>query len=225
MRTITIACAIAAFWPTAAVAQVHRLYVSALGGIDAGARGPISSGSLPTIGGTAGLRLSDGWSLEAEIDRGFRTRERSDEALWMSRAAAGATREEIERNGVYARFERAERTGLGWSVVAVWTSRSAGRLNGSLFAGVGSRRFAVRTRRTVTSIGPGVDPSPTNPDLQPADDTRTIVGGGPTGGFQVLMQLTPSLTAGPELRYTLGLITDDPSYSVVRLTGRLIWSF
>ena len=41
MRTVTIACAIAAFWPTAAVAQVHRLSVSALGGIDAGARGPI----------------------------------------------------------------------------------------------------------------------------------------------------------------------------------------
>ena len=49
--------------------------------------------------------------------------------------------------------------------------------------------------------------------------------GGPTGGFLVLMQLTPSLTAGPELRYTLGLITDDPSYSVVRLTTRVIWSF
>jgi hypothetical protein len=39
------------------------------------------------------------------------------------------------------------------------------------------------------------------------------------------MQLTPTLAAGPEIRYTLGLITDDPSYSVVRLTARLIWSF
>jgi hypothetical protein len=225
MRTVIVACAIAAFWPTAAIAQVHRFYVSALGGIDAGARGPISGGSLPTIGGTAGLRLSEGWSLEAEIERGFHTQERSGQGLWFSRAAVGATREEIERNGVYARFDRAERTELGWSAVAVWTSRSAGRLNGSLFGGVSSRRFAIRTRRTVTSIGPGVDPSPTNPDLQPGDETRAIVGGGLTGGFRVLMRLTPTLTAGPEIRYTFGLITDDYSYSVVRLTGRLIWSF
>ena len=76
MRTVTIACAIAVIWPTAAVAHVHRFYVSALGGIDAGARGPISSGSLPTIGGTAGLRLSEGWSLEEPREpRTFRTLE------------------------------------------------------------------------------------------------------------------------------------------------------
>ena len=92
--------------------------------------------------------------------------------------------------------------------------------------GVGSiNRDIDRVKAVRDAIGPGVNRSPTNPDLKPADDTRTIVGGGPTGGFRVLMQLTPSLTAGPELRYTLGLITDDPSYSVVRLTARLIWSF
>lgn len=39
------------------------------------------------------------------------------------------------------------------------------------------------------------------------------------------MQLTPALAAGPEIRYTLGLITDEDIYSVVRLTARLIWSF
>jgi hypothetical protein len=119
MRTVIVACAIAAFWPTAATAQVHRIYMSALGGIDAGARGPISGGSLPTIGATAGLRFSEGWSLEAEIERGFRTQERSDEGLWLSRAPSTATREEIERAGVYARFDRSERTGLGWAAVAV----------------------------------------------------------------------------------------------------------
>jgi len=225
MRTVIVACAIAAFWPTAATAQVRRFYVSALGGIDAGARGPISGGSLPTMGATAGLRFSEGWSLEAEIERGFRTQERSDEGLWLSRAPSTATREEIERAGVYARFDRSERTGLGWAAVAVWTSRSPGRLNGSLFGGVSSRRFAIRTRRTVTSIGPGVDPSPTNPDLQPGDETRAIVGGGLTGGFRVLMRLTPTLTAGPEIRYTFGLITDDYSYSVVRVSGRITWRF
>ena len=84
MRTVIVACAIAVIWPTAAVAQVHRFYVSVLGGIDAGARGPISSGSLPTIGGTAGLRLSEGWSLEEPREplepRTFRTLE----TLWRS---------------------------------------------------------------------------------------------------------------------------------------------
>ena len=83
----------------------------------------------------------------------------------------------------------------------------------------------MRTIRTVTSIGPGVDPSPTNPDLQTVDETRSIPGGGATGGLRVLVRLTPDLTVGPEFRYTLGVITDDRSYSVVRVSGRITWGF
>ena len=83
----------------------------------------------------------------------------------------------------------------------------------------------MRTIRTVTSIGPGVDPSPTNPDLQTVDETRSIAGGGATGGLRVLVRLTPDLTVGPEFRYTLGVITDDRSYSVVRVSGRITWGF
>jgi hypothetical protein len=224
MRKIIAAGLIAVSFATPLNAEGRRVYVGALAGLAAGERGPIGGDALATAGGIFGLRLSRSWSVEAEIERGFRTRERTDEALWMSRVDAGATREEIERNGIYARFRRIERAGAGWTVAAVWTRRSTARVNPVLFAGIGSNRFDVRTIRTVTSFGPGVDPSPSNPDLRPADDTRTIVGGGATGGLRLDIRLTPSLTVGPEFRYTIGIITDDP-YRVARISGRILWGF
>jgi hypothetical protein len=224
MRTIAIACSMMLAGAMPALAQGHRVYAAAIGGLDAGARGPVASSGIPTIGGTVGLRFSDGWSIEGEIGRGFHSRERFDEGLWLSRVGSGATREEIEQNGVYARFDRTERARLGWAVSAVWKSREPGRLNAALFAGIGSGRFTMRTVRTVTALGPAVDPSPTNPDLQPGDTTRTIAGGGPTGGVRVLFRISPTLTLGPELRCTVGVI-NDRIYSVVRVGGRLTWGF
>jgi hypothetical protein len=224
MRTIVVAWMVVVLNATPAMSQSRRIYFSALGGIDAGSRGPIAGSALPTIGGSVGLRVSQHWSVEAELERGFHTRERSDEALWLSRVGVGATREEIERNGIYARFDRSEHAGFGWSAAAVWNSLSPGRVNAALFAGIGSRTFTMRTVRTITALGPDVDLPPSDQVLQPSDTTRTVTGGGVTGGLRVPIRVSPDLTVGPEFRYTFGIITND-RYSVLRIGGRLTWGF
>ena len=225
MRSTIAVCIMAALCTTPAAAQSGRFYVGGVTGIDSGSRGPISGGALPTLGGTLGLRLSEGWSVEVELERGVRKRVRSDEGLWLSRVGAGATREEIERHAVHARFDRIEEAGLGWSLAAAWKSRAPGRVNAGLFGGITSRRFSSRTIRTITAVGPDVDPSPSNPDVLPNDDTRTIAGGGLTGGAMLLLRLTPALTMAPEFRWTLGLITDESTYKVARLGVRVMWGF
>jgi hypothetical protein len=49
-------------------------------------------------------------------------------------------------------------------------------------------------------------------------------GAGLTGGVMVLIRLTRTITLAPELRYTHGMITDDP-YRVFRSGVRMMWGF
>lgn len=95
-------------------------------------------------------RFGGAWSLELELDRAFREKTRTDEAIGFSVAPMNATRAEIERLGVRMRWVRTEKAGL------------------------------------------------------------------------VLIQLTRTITLAPELRYTFGVITDDP-YHVVRPGVRIMW--
>jgi hypothetical protein len=227
MRQLIVAASVAAMLnaaPAAAQTAASRFYVGASTVADAGARGPIPSGAVPAIGGLLGVRVSDAWAIELELSRGFRTTARTDEAVWLSFAPPGSTFEEIQRLGVRARFERTQNAGGGFAVQTMWRSRQPGRVNVGLFAGVSARTYRSRVVRTTLFVPPEANIAPDNPNLQRSDEMRTMTGGGPGGGLVVFVRVTPALIIAPELRYTHGIITDDP-YRIFRTGVRVVWGF
>jgi hypothetical protein len=209
---------------TAAGAQ-SRVYVAATTAVDAGERGSIPGGAVPSVGALAGIVLTDAWSIEVEIERGFRTTTAgSGEAVLVSLPPTrNPTREEIELYGIRTRDERTQNAGAGWAAHALWRSRDPGRLNVGVLAGVSSRVYTTELVRTTTFVSPLLNLPPTYrlPDERSA---RRMVAGGLSGGVMVLVRITPQLTLAPEFRATKGLITDDP-YAVFRAGLRTIVRF
>ena len=207
-----------------AIAQ-SRTYVAATTSADAGERGNIPGGAVPAVGGLIGLRLTEAWSIEAELERGFRTTTAgSGESVLLSfPPRPNPTYEEIQLYGIRTRDERSQNAGVGWSAHAVWRSRDPGRLNVGLLAGVSSRVYTAHLMRTTTFVSPLVN-LPPNYQLPDENSTRRMVAGGLTGGLLIFVRITRQFTVAPELRATKGFITDDP-YTVWRSGVRAIWSF
>ena len=126
--------------PSAAQAQ-SRVYVATTTAADAGERGRIPGGMVPSAGGIVGLRLNESWSVELELERGFRTTTAgSGEAVLVSfPPVPNPTREQIELYGIRTRDERSQKAGTGWSALAAWRSAESGRVAVGLLAGVSSR--------------------------------------------------------------------------------------
>lgn len=202
-----------------------RLYVAATTAADTGERGNIPDGAVPSLGAMIGFRLTDAWSIEVEVERGFRTtRAGSGEAVIVSfPPTTTPTREEIELYGIRARSDRKQIAGPGWSAHASWRSREPGRINVGLLAGVSSRVYTSRLVRTTTFVSPLLNLPPTY-RLPDEESSRRMVAGGLTGGLLIFVRVTPQLTLAPEFRLTKGFITDDP-YVVFRSGIRAIWSF
>jgi hypothetical protein len=180
---------------------------------------------VPSLGGLIGVRLSDAWSLELEVERGFRTTTAgSGEAVIVAfPPSPNPTYDEIERYGIRARSDRTQTAGPGWSAYAVWSTREPGRVNVGVLAGVSSRVYTTHLVRTTTFVSPLLDLPPTY-RLPDENSKRRMVAGGPAGGVLIFVRVTRRLTVAPEFRFTAGLITDDP-YRVFRSGVRAIWSF
>jgi hypothetical protein len=202
-----------------------RVYMAATTAADVGDRGNIPGGAVPSLGGVLGLRLTDAWSVEVEVERGFRTTTAgSGEAVLVSFPPTRTpTPEEIQSYGIRTRDERTQKAGAGWSAHAAWRTRQPGRVNVALLAGVASRVYTSGLVRTTTFVSPLLD---LPPGYRLPDETsrRRMVAGGLSGGVVICVQLTRELTIGPEFRMTAGLITDDP-YRVFRTGIRAIWRF
>jgi hypothetical protein len=202
-----------------------RLYVGATSAVDGGNRGNIPGGAIPSAGGLVGFQVTDTWSIEAEVERGFRTTTSgSGEGLWVSfPPSQNPTREEIELYGVRARFDRTQTARTGWSTQAVWRGREIRRVNAGFLAGVSSRAYTSRVVRTITSISPLVPAFQTD-RLSDETSTRRMAGTGLTGGVLVFIRVTRQLTVAPEVRMTTGFMTND-RYTVVRSGIRAMWRF
>lgn len=210
---------------TPAAQAQPRLYVAVTTAADTGERGNIPGGAVPSLGGMIGLRLTDAWSIEVEVERGFRkTTAGSGEAVIVAfPPTRNPTREEIELYGIRARSDRTQIAGVGWSAHAAWRSREPGRINVGLLAGVSSRVYTSRLVRTTTFVSPLLNLSPAY-RLPDENSSRRMVAGGLTGGLAIFVRVTRQLTVAPEFRVTTGLITDDP-YKVFRSGIRAMWSF
>ncbi len=223
-RVPLVACVLVLAAIPDALAQQSRVYVALTTAADAGERGHIPGGAVPSIGGLVGIRLSDAWSLELEAERGFRTTTAgSGESVLVSYPPTRTpTREEIELYGIRARSDRTQIAGPGWSAHAVWRSREPGRVTIGLLAGVSSRIYTTRLVRTTTFVSPLLEPGSYH--LPDERSGRRMAAGGLSGGVVVLVRVTRHLTLAPEFRFTTGLITDDP-YRVFRSGVRAMWSF
>lgn len=227
MRTAVAACAILHIVAVPASAQptAHRFYVAATTAVDAGERGNIEGGAVPSVGMLFGFRLTPAWSLEAEIEKPFRTTSSTSEAFWVSYPPTpGVNREEFERYGIKARFDRSQTADNGWSAFVMWRTREPGRVNAGIFGGVSARTFTSRTVRTTTFVSPLIDLPPTHPSVLGEDSRHRSTSGGVTGGVTILVHTTDTLTLAPEFRFTKGFIRDDP-YTVFRVGMRAGWSF
>jgi hypothetical protein len=208
--------------------RASRFYVGGTASADAGKRGNIPEGSVPSVGGLMGIRLTDAWALEVEFERAFRTTHAgSGEAVLQVFPPFSPpripTREEIELYGVRTRDERTQTAGAGWAAHAVWRSREPGRVNVGLLMGVASRVYDTRLVRTTTFVSPfAVLP----PNYHPPDGTssRRMAAGGLSGGLVIFLKVTDTLTIAPDFRFTTGLITDDP-YTVFRSGVRAMYTF
>lgn len=202
-----------------------RFYTAVTTAADTGERGNIPGGAVPSVGGMLGVRLTDAWSIEVEVERSFRsTRAGSGESIIVSfPPTTNPTSQEIQLYGIRARDDRTQTAGAGWSALAAWRTREPGRVNFGLLGGVSSRIYTSRLVRTTTFVSPLLDLPPTY-RLPDEDSARRMVAGGLTGGLAILVRVTPQLTIAPELRLTTGLITDD-RYLVFRSGVRAMWSF
>ena len=212
---------VAAAVPRAEAQQ--RLYAGVSTAADAGTRGNIPGGAVPSVGGVFGVRLSEAWGIELELERGFRTTTAgSGEAILVSfPPTTNPTRQEIEDYGIRTRDERTQTAGAGWAAHAVWRSRTAGRVNAILLAGVSSRVYTTRLVRTTTFVSPLVPPGYRVPD---ENSSRRMAGSGLDAGLGIIVGLTRQLSVAPEVRVTTGMITND-RYTVARAGVRMMWGF
>lgn len=223
LRTIPIAAFVAAVLSAGAAAGQTlpaRVYVGGTAAIEGGDRANVTLGAVPSAGAVIGLGFGGAWSVELEVDRGFSERTRTDEAIGFSVAPAGSSRAEIERLGIRMRWVRTDKAGAGWSGRVTWRTRDPGRVNAALFLGPSARHYTKRTVRTTLSVPADANLPPDYRELQPSDTVRKMSGTGLSAGLLVPIRVTPHMTVAPELRYTLGLITDD-RYQAIRLGLRV----
>ena len=213
------------FLAASPVRAQSRLYAGVSTAADAGVRGNIPGGSVPSVGALVGVRLSEAWAVEVEVERAFRTTHAgSGEAVLLSfPPTLNPTRQEIELYGIRTRDERTQVAGGGWAAHAVWRTREPGRVNVGLLGGVASRLYTAKLVRTTTFVSPLVS-LPPGYRLPDEISSRRMIGGGLDGGIVFFVRTTRQLTLAPEIRYTYGLITDD-RYSVARAGVRVLWEF
>ena len=228
MRSITVACVliVGSVTPAAAQGPTKRFYVAPTTAVEFGRRGDVPGGAVPSAGGMIGVQIGGGWSVEAEVDRGFWTTSRSDESFWISFPPLGwsGSREEFERYGVKARFDRSEEARIGWSIRTVWRTRAPGRVNVAFLGGVSSRVYIQRVLRTPTFVSPEIDLTDRGWVLEPGRQRHAVGARGYTAGLMIPVRATHALTVAPELRITRGA-ADGERFTNSRLGLRAMWAF
>jgi hypothetical protein len=180
--------------------------------------GTSAAGSI--LGGIAVTR----W-LDVEVDVAFPTspftRTYGGDALSLSFAPQGASREEIERFGIWLRYDKRREVTASFSGVAIFHA-SSGTVKPGLIVGVTNQRVRDRTDYTPVRVGPAVDPN--HPYASPHAETSSGTEGALTIGANVAIAVTPHLFVVPDLRYDYGSIGDETN-NALRSSIRVLWRF
>ena len=205
------------------VTAQQSLYGGGTFAADAGGRGPIDVGTFPAAGGFVGWKFVDNWSVEFHLDKGFKEADgRTFEGLLYAQSNDPAQR---ERTGISGRSTREYRAEEGFAVLFVWQPRHSGPVGAAVTMGISRRRFETHHVVRITGVGPDVTYPPEHPLLQGLDETIDTVGGGAAGGFMIPVKVASGLTIAPELRVTLGLITDESTYKQFYSGLRVMWGY
>ena len=190
---------------------------------DAGGRGPIDLGTFPAAGGFFGWRFVENWSVEFHADQGFGDRQgRTFEGLLYAQDAGGSIADR-ERRGIFGRSTWNYRARESFSLLFVWQPPHTGRVGAAVTMGISRRRFETHHVIQITGVGPDVTYPPDHQLLQGLDETWDTVGGGGAGGVMFPIRVARQLTVAPELRVTLGLITDESTYKQFYSGVRVMW--
>ena len=163
--------------------------------------------------------------LDVEVDVAFPfspfTRTYGGDALSLSFAPQGASREEIERFGIWLRYDKRREVAASISTVAIFHA-SRGTVKPGLIVGVTTQRVHNRTDYTPVRVGPAVDPN--HPFAGPHTETGSGTEGALTIGANVAIAMTPHLFVVPDLRFDYGSIGDEIN-NALRSSIRVLWRF
>jgi hypothetical protein len=208
-----------------ASAQTPRAYVAAtVGAIRLTA--DAVNGSTVAAGGAAGFSIRPWLDVEGELvaPAGAFTRSYGDtDTLSVSYASAGSSQAEIERLGVWLRYDHRRDITASASAVAIFhTPIEDSRITPGLIVGLTWQRARHRTDYTPLRIGSGLDP--TDRRALPSHEVSTRTLGGLTVGVNLAVTVTRQLAIVPDLRYDYGSIGDEIN-NTLRSSVRAVWRF
>jgi hypothetical protein len=182
------------------------------------------SGTSTAAGFLAGFRVTPWLDFEGEVARPFGpfTRSYGGDSLSTSSAPQGSSREELERLGIWLRYDNRRDVSPSFSGSALFHPPRRSRVTPALIVGVTNHRVRDRTDYTPTRVGSGVDPN--NPYARPHAQSSTRILGALTVGANVAVAVTRHLSVVPDLRYDYGSIGDEINNSL-RMSVRMIWNF
>lgn len=179
-----------------------------------------SSGAGSILGGFGVTPWMD-VEVDVAIPTSSFTRTYGGDALSLSFAGQGASREEIERFGIWLRYDQRRTVTASISTVAIFHP-SRGAVRPGLIVGVTNQRVRDRTDYTPVRVGPAVDPNHPYASSHAEVSSRTL--GALTIGANVAIGLTPHLFVVPDLRYDYGSIGDEIN-NALRSSVRILWRF
>ena len=163
--------------------------------------------------------------LDVEVDVAFPTspftRTYGGDALSLSLASQGASREEIERFGIWLRYDKRREVTASISTVAIFHA-SRGTVTPGFIVGVTNQRVRDRTDYLPVRVGPAVDPA--HPYASPRAETSSRTEGAVTLGANVAIAVTRHLFVVPDLRFDYGSIGDEIN-NALRSSVRVLWRF
>lgn len=205
-----------------AAAQPGRFYAGgAIGSFNVNAdavSGTSAAGSI--LGGVAVARWLD-VEVDVAIPTSPFTRTYGGDVLSTSFAPAGSSREEIERFGIWLRYDHRRDVTASISTVGIFHP-STGRIRPGLIVGVTNQRVRDRTDYTPTRVGPAIDPM--HPYASPRVETSSHNEGALTLGVNLAIGVSRHIAVVPDLRYDYGSIGDEINNSL-RPSVRVLWRF
>jgi Outer membrane protein beta-barrel domain len=163
--------------------------------------------------------------LDVEVDVAFPTspftRSYGGDTLSLSVASQGASRDELERFGIWLRYDKRREVTASVSSVAIFHA-SRGAVKPGFIVGVTNQFMRDRTDYTPVRVGPAVDPA--YPYASPRTETNSRTEGALTLGAQVAIAVTRHLLVVPDLRFDYGSIGDEIN-NALRSSVRVLWRF
>jgi hypothetical protein len=179
-----------------------------------------SSAAGSVLGGFAATR----W-LDVELDVAFPTspltRTYGGDALSLSLAPPGASRDELERLGIWLQYNKRRDVAASISGAAIFHA-SRGTVTPGFIVGITSQLVRDRTDYTPVRVGPAVDPSHPYASARAETISRTV--SALTLGGNVAVALTRHLFVVPDLRFDYGSIGDEIN-NALRPSVRVLWRF